>query len=186
MNTRLAIATFLGGGLGVLASCGDTKAAETPPVPAPEKQTLGGIRNLSVTDGFYLSGQCGATDIPLLQQAGVKTVIDLRMPEEDRGFDEAAAVEAAGISYVPMPFQTGQLTDEILDGLRALLNDAGNRPILMHCGGANRVGAVWLAYRVLDQGIDEEAALAEAKAVGLRNEAMEKTALDYVRKNKGG
>ena len=39
---------------------------------------------------------------------------------------------------------------------------------------------MWLPFRVLDQDLGEAAALVEAKAVGLRNPAMEKAALDYI------
>ncbi len=170
-------------GLGLLASCGESEAAVTPS-PAPVKQTLGDIRNLSVTDGFYLAGQPTESDIALLKEQGVKTVIDLRMPEEDRGFDEAKVVADAGLTYIPVPFGSSDLNDEILDQLRAVLNNAENQPALVHCGGANRVGAVWLAYRALDIGLSEEDALAEAKAVGLSSASMEQTALEYVRKNK--
>ena len=181
---NIAISTVLAiTGLGVLSSCGESEAAGTAP-PAPEKQALGSIRNLSVTDGFYLCGQPQESDIALLADKGVKTVIDLRMPDEARGFDEAAVVEAAGITYQSVPFRTGELTDEVLDELRALLNETANQPTVLHCGGANRVGAVWYANRVLDQGIDEETALAEAKAVGLSNAAMEQQAKDYVTRNK--
>ena len=181
----LAISTVLAiTGLGFLASCGESEAAVTPPPPAPEKQTLGEIGNLSFTEGFYLAGQPTEADIALLKEQGVKTVIDLRMPEEDRGFDEAKVVADAGISYIPVPFSSGDLSDAIIDQLRGLLNDSQNQPVLVHCGGANRVGAIWLAYRALDDGLSEEDALAEAKAVGLSSESMEQIALEYVRKNK--
>ena len=179
----VAITTVLAiTGLG-LASCGESEAAMTPS-PAPVKETLGNINNLSVTDGFYLAGQPTEADIALLKEQGVKTVVDLRRPTEDRGFDEAKVVADAGLTYIPVPFGSDELNDEILDQLRAVLNNAENQPALVHCGGANRVGAVWLAYRALDIGLSEEDALAEAKAVGLSSESMEQTALEYVRKNK--
>ena len=181
----IAISTILAfTGLGLLASCGESEAAESPSPPAPEKQTLGEIGNLSFTEGFYLAGQPTESDIALLVEQGVKTVIDLRMPDEPRGYDEAKVVTDAGMSYVSVPFRSSDLSDEIIDRLRDVLKDSQNQPVLMHCGGANRVGAIWLAYRALDHGLSTEDALAEAKAVGLRTESMEQTALEYVAKNK--
>ena len=54
------------------------------------------------------------------------------------------------------------------------------QPLIMHCGSANRVGALWLAKRVLDDGLSTEAALAEADQVGLRNEEMKTRVLEYI------
>ena len=142
--------------------------------------TLGNVRNLNVVDGIYLAGQPQASDIPLLKAEGIKTVIDLRLPTEIRGFDEPKLVEEAGMSYVSIPFDSASLNDEVFDKIRALLNDKANHPVMVHCGGANRVGAVWMPFRVLDQDLGQEDALAEAKAVGLRDSAMEKAALDYI------
>ena len=71
------------------------------------------------------------------------------------------------------------LTDELLDEVRDLLRTA-ERPILLHCASANRVGAVWLAHRVLDGGISMDDALAEAKTVGLKSPALEQRARQYI------
>ena len=54
----------------------------------------------------------------------------------------------------------------------------------MHCGSASRVGSVWLAKRVLQDGWTVEKATEEAKAIGLRSEALEKYALDYIAAHK--
>ncbi|MBI1312566.1 methyltransferase domain-containing protein [bacterium] len=51
---------------------------------------------------------------------------------------------------------------------------------MVHCASANRVGAVWLAHRVLDAKIPVEASLAEARAVGLRTSAYEQRAYEYI------
>jgi hypothetical protein len=50
----------------------------------------------------------------------------------------------------------------------------------VHCGSANRVGAVWLAKRVLQDGWTIEKATEEAKLIGLRSEPLEKFALSYI------
>ena len=54
----------------------------------------------------------------------------------------------------------------------------------MHCGSASRVGSVWLAKRVLQDGWTIEKATEEAKAIGLRGEPLEKFALDYISSHK--
>ena len=52
---------------------------------------------------------------------------------------------------------------------------------MLHCASGNRVGAVWLAYRVLDEGLEPGAALEEARTIGLRSAGYEERALEYVR-----
>ncbi|SVB47316.1 uncharacterized protein METZ01_LOCUS200170, partial [marine metagenome] len=50
----------------------------------------------------------------------------------------------------------------------------------IHCGSANRVGAMWLIKRVKQDGYAVDAALAEAEAIGLSSTALREFALDYV------
>ena len=49
---------------------------------------------------------------------------------------------------------------------------------------SNRVGAMWYIHQVLDNGESESSALEEAKKAGLRSEALEGRAKDYVAQNK--
>jgi hypothetical protein len=51
---------------------------------------------------------------------------------------------------------------------------------LIHCASANRVGAFWMIYRVLEQGWSEDKALAEAERIGLRSPALKQFAHDYI------
>ena len=71
---------------------------------------------------------------------------------------------------------------EVFDQAREQLKTA-ERPILLHCASANRVGAVWLPYRVLDGGLSWDHALAEAKTVGLKSPDYEAKAKDYIQRH---
>ncbi len=131
-------------------------------------------------NGIYLAGQPAPADFAQARKDGVKTVINLRHPAEIKEFDEEQVVEAEGLHYVSIPFkEPEELTDAVFDAVRHQLKTAP-RPILMHCGSANRVGAVWLPYRVLDGGLTYEEALAEAKTVGLKSSDYENTARTYI------
>ena len=100
---------------------------------------------------------------------------------DDRKYDEAKAVGDAGLRFVSLPFKSAQeMDDALFDRTRALLNDASNYPIMLHCGSANRVAAVWITHRVLDQGVDAPTALSEAKLIGLKNAEMEARAMKYI------
>ena len=61
-----------------------------------------------------------------------------------------------------------------------MLGDKKKQPLMLHCGSANRVGAIWLVHRVLDDGIDVDVAVVEAKKVGLRVPSYLEKAKDYI------
>ena len=131
----------------------------------------------------YLTGQPSPDDLKEAQAKGVKTVISLRESGET-DWDEAARVKDLGMQYLHIPFKSPEtLKDEVFDKVRQTLNDSSRHPVLVHCGSANRVGAVWLVHRVLDGGLTYDAALAEAKKIGLRTPAYEEKAKDYIARN---
>jgi uncharacterized protein (TIGR01244 family) len=110
----------------------------------------------------------------------VKTVIDLRKAGELKEFDEPKLIGELGLQYRNIPFGSpDELTDAVFDEARAALNKA-ERPILLHCHSANRVGAIWLAWRALEGGLPYEEALTEAQTVGLKAPALEAKAKDYI------
>jgi len=58
------------------------------------------------------------------------------------------------------------------------------RPLVVHCASGNRVGAVWMALRMLNDGYTEAAALSEARQVGLRDDAFIPIVIDYVQRRR--
>ncbi len=144
-----------------------------------EPYECGNIERLHTQGGVFLASQPAPADIEQAQKGGVKTVINQRHASE-LDFDERALVEKLGMTYEnPAWNGTDELTDELLDRTRALLATA-ERPILLHCSSANRVGAAWLAYRVLDEEAEVDEALEEAKTVGLRSPAYRDRVLEYI------
>lgn len=126
------------------------------------------------------AGQLREEDIGRLAAAGYRAVIDLRHPDEPRGFDEAEAVRAAGLQYVNLPVISGRVTPEDFGRFRALLRDSANRPAVVHCATANRVGAMLVPYLVLDAQRTPERAVAIAQQAGLRSQELADAALAYV------
>jgi uncharacterized protein (TIGR01244 family) len=166
-------------------------APTTAPTTAPVGQgddklapaTCGKIARVSRLADVYLAAQPSPDDLAEAKKLGIKTVINLRPESETKEFKEREAVEAAGLAYVHIPFVADQVTDAVFDQAREQLKSA-KRPLLLHCGTANRVGGVWLPYRVLDAGLSWDAALAEAKTIGLRNPTLEAKAKEYVERHK--
>lgn len=174
----LAVASLL------LVACAHSKGAAAPaPRPAPvpvQPAALGALKKVSTSGDIWLAGQPSAEDLTLLPGLGVKTVINLRPAKEQVDLDEKAQVEGLGLTYVNVPFGSpAELDDGIFAELRRLLATT-DQPFLLHCASANRVGAVWIPFRVLDQGVELEAAVAEAKAIGLKTPEYEAMARDYV------
>ena len=149
-----------------------------------QKASLGATRNVHRYRDFYLAGQPSEADLQEAKNVGIKTVVNLRMPKE-LAFHEKEIVDKLGMAYHnPGISAPEMMTDQLFSKIRGILNDSEHQPVLLHCGSANRVGAIWLAYRVLDGGLSYEAALSEAKTVGLRSPAMEEKAKDYIERNR--
>jgi uncharacterized protein (TIGR01244 family) len=127
-------------------------------------------------------GQPDVEQIEELAAAGFRTVVDLRTADEPRGFDEAAAVRAAGMEYINLPVGT-HIGDETFAALRAILDDAGKGPVLVHCASGNRVGGALIPHLVLDRGIDLETAVRTGFAIGLRTREFAMAGARYVRDN---
>jgi uncharacterized protein (TIGR01244 family) len=162
-----------------LAGSGRGGAADSAAVVA----LLGGTQNAACPlPGVATGGQPDSARFAGLAAAGFRTVIDLRMPDEPRGYDEPAAARAAGLEYRSLPVSPATLSDSTFDAFRALMKDRRRTPALVHCHSGNRVGALLVPWLVLDRHWSEERAVATAEAGGLRTPALKEKALDYVKR----
>ncbi len=142
---------------------------------------LGAAKNVHILKGLYFSGQFSQADVSEIKRQQIKRVISLRTAGEVE-WDEAGAVEAVGLEFCVIPFKSpDSLTDEVFQEVRDALKTNRDKTLL-HCGSANRVGGVWLPYRVLDEGVPLSTALAEARKIGLKSEAYEERAVDYIKR----
>lgn len=136
--------------------------------------------------GIVTGGQPTAEHLAALKRAGCAVVIDIREPMEPQPFRTPDAVAAAGLEYRSIPVGHGAVSDatfgRLVDALREL---AGKQPAFVYCSSGNRVGAGLLPYLMLEQGMDEEAAVAQALRVGLRSAELMEQALEYVRGRQG-
>jgi len=135
---------------------------------------LYGPNATSPEPGVLLAGQPTGEQVQLAAEDGYKTLIDLRMPAEPRGFDEVEAARLTGLVYVNLPVNPATLDQTTIDRFLAAIKRA-QKPVLVHCSTGSRTGALWYAWLVLEKGKTPAAALAEAKAAGLRQpELIEK------------
>jgi uncharacterized protein (TIGR01244 family) len=151
------------------------------------KQERAGIVNFSRVDAVVACG--GATETSALDglaKDGFKSVINLRLASEANANIELNAAHARSLrlNYIHSPFNAAQPEPKVLDEFLAAIANKANQPAYVHCGSANRVGAVWLVKRVLQDGWTIEKATEEAKLIGLRSEPLEKFALSYIASHK--
>lgn len=154
---------------------------------AQQKSTRPGITNFTRVDAVVACG--GATETSALEglkQDGFKAVINLRQATE-RGAnieENRARAEALGLKYVHIPFNASAPDNKPFDDFLTAVADKSNQPVYVHCASANRVGAVWLAKRVLQDGWTVEKATEEARLIGLSAAPLEQFALKYVAEHK--
>ena len=151
---------------------------------AASGQELPPIRNfLQVNADFCTGAQPRPEHLARLKADGVKAVLNLRTPGEHRAEEEKAEVERLGMKYFNIPVIYREPAEAQVDEFLKLTDDPGNRPMFIHCTAAIRVGGFWLIRRVMRDGMTYEAALEEARKVGLVNAPhLEEFARQYLAK----
>ena len=74
-----------------------------------------------------------------------------------------------------------KLIERACELLGSASEDSG---VLLHCASANRVGAIWLAYRVRIESFPLVLARKEAVAVGLKTKVLEKQAIKVLEESR--
>ena len=147
-----------------------------------EEAELGSTRNVHRFGNIWLAGQPTPEDFAEAKSRGIDTVISLRQASEI-DWDEAAKLKELGLNFHPFPLASPEsLTNDVLDRAIGLMDSKREAGTLLHCGSANRVGAIWMAHRVVNDGISLDAAIEEAKAVGLRTPAYQERAIEYIKR----
>ncbi len=163
----LAAVTFMGTGISVTLQAQDD---------VPD-----GIVNYTRVDATVAcAGRTPATAMPGLKELGFVSVINFRT-EGEEGADIPGSQQAAadaGLKYFHIPFRTPtpEATEEFLE----VVANTENQPVYIHCGSANRVGAMWFIKRVKQDGWETTRAMTEAEAIGLRSETLKAFAQAYV------
>lgn len=193
MSTHRHRASSLPAVLVLLGACAGPAEKQPAPSPAPgsgaavlEPFQCGEVQRIHTFQNIFLASQPSAQDFEHARKNGIKTVVNLRHPSELKDFDEPAVVEGLGLTYVSLPWNgPDELTDAVFDRGRELLSTS-ERPLMMHCSSANRIGPIWIAWRVLDGGQTFEQAHAEAVQIGMKTPAYTDKARDYVERRRKG
>jgi len=120
-----------------------------------------------VNDALYRGAQPDLDAMRQLNALGVRSVINLRMPD-DVWAGEAAAAAAGAMTYtnIPLPSLAAPTDEQITRVLAAIL--ALPKPVFVHCQfGCDRTGMVIACYRIQQDRWGNAEALKEAEAYGL-------------------
>ena len=175
---RFLISSFAALSLALLACAGNgaNEPVATLKADVAEVVAAGAVQPVN---GITSSGQPDEAALEVFAESGYAAVIDIRTAGEDRGMDdEQAVVEGLGMDYVLMPVRGSDgITFENAAALDKLI-DSYDGPVLVHCGSANRVGAL-LALQKVAEGMNEEQALEYGREAGMtRLEGAVRKALD--------
>ena len=107
---------------------------------ALESFESGSVDLVDPHDWISLEKQPTAAELEQASKDGVQTVINLRPSASTPDSTSAPIVTGLGMhTRISRSGAQAELTDDIFEESRALLRDA-ERPILLHCASANRVG----------------------------------------------
>jgi uncharacterized protein (TIGR01244 family) len=152
------------GWFGLSACAGDIEATSASPLKVDlENVVAAGV--VRPVNGITSAGQPDEAALRIFADSGYAAVIDLRTDDEDRGLDEKAVVQGLGMDYLSLPIGSDGVSFESARALDELLK-AYDRPVLVHCASANRVGAL-LALRASLRGADNETAMQLGRQGGL-------------------
>lgn len=138
-----------------------------PPEPVIVPADLGEMRNVSRADDLWFGGPPCEADLDLAARRGVRAVIDLSLPEEERRCDVARVSQEHGLAYWRVSEGGDPWTDEAVDRVLSILREAGG-PALLFCGTGGRCAAFVAIHLVVDEGVPLEEALVEARRAGMK------------------
>ena len=127
-------------------------------------------------------GQPTAGALEAFKAAGGTVVLDIRDPMEPRPLDEPETAQRLGLEYVVVPVTAGTMTDPTLERIHDVVRRAGENPIFVHCASGSRVGGAMLPILILEHGLTEDDATAQAMRIGLRSADLLEWGLDYARR----
>lgn len=177
----IAAGAACGGGNEAAPAAAAPEAVAQETAAAAEEGPEGVVNYTRVDATVACAGATPPEAMAEIKARGFASIINFRTAGERGATVDAgqAAAEAAGLRYHHLPFR--EPSAEVAEAFLATVGDPANQPAFIHCGSANRVGAMWLIKRVKQDGWTVDDALAEAETIGLRSEGLTEFALAYVR-----
>lgn len=137
-------------------------------VPFGDKVDATVVNYNRTTPAIATAGELKEGAIPQLARLGFSSIVDLRTPPEGVE-EEKTAAQRNSLRYINIPVGKEPPSSAQIDQFRRWIDEPANRPVIVHCASANRVGTLWAMYR-LTEGISLEEALMEGRTIGMKPE----------------
>ena len=117
-------------------------------------------------------GQPEPAAIPWLAEQGFKTVISLRLDDEEGAniAENRAAAESAGVYYLHLPFDPENSSPVAVEAVLAAIGNKEIQPVFIHCNSATRAAAIWMIGRVTKDGLEIRTAEQEGSLIASKPE----------------
>ncbi|MBE9205759.1 phosphatase [Nostoc sp. LEGE 06077] len=123
-----------------------------------------------VSENLSIAGQVTPEELQQLAQAGFKSVLNLRSPDESGFFhDEQQQAEEAGLEYVNVPLKPSQANQELTELAIEKIENLP-KPILIHCAAGARAGGIALIANAISEGLTYEQVTQKASELGINLE----------------
>ncbi len=140
--------------------------ADYPPL---ESGDFGSMRNVSMCGPIWFGSAPTPEDLDLAARRGVRTIIDLTVPDERGDEDLRPGCHSLEIDYLDAGLPAvDHIGDEAVDLVLSRLGKGESGPILMFCGNGGRCALFVAIYRTVILGVPVEAALVEARHAGMK------------------
>jgi uncharacterized protein (TIGR01244 family) len=143
------------------------------------------MKTTKVRDDVSVGAQPSAGDVQQLARDGFKTVINLRVENEEDGqlspIDEAQMVREAGMEYLHIPVISSQIREGQVDEFRNALENLP-KPVFVHCAKGKRAGLFSLMDQAQSEGWSGKDTVSRAKQMGweITDADLEKFVKEYV------
>ena len=119
-------------------------------------------------DKVYRGGQPTDQGIETLAKGGIRTVLDLRIEDEDRIESEGRLVQNLGMNFISVPLHAVfKPKDRDMNYIESILVDPKFQPVFIHCEqGQDRTGLAIGLFRVFYQHEDPNEAYREMLTYG--------------------
>jgi protein tyrosine phosphatase (PTP) superfamily phosphohydrolase (DUF442 family) len=130
---------------------------------------------LSLTDNLGTSGQPTSAQLAAIKEAGYEVVINLATGTTPRDLpNEADVVATQGMEYIHIPVVWDNPTEADLARFFEVMDATQDKKRFVHCIANMRVSAFMFLYRVLRQGMPQEAARATMSQIWQPNPIWQK------------
>lgn len=150
------------------------RAQEGVPITPAARVHRAGVNNLYEAQRFCFAGQPDEpTLVWLLEDRGVRTVINIRVPGEmtGMGMDARGLAEEYGARYESIPVSVSTFSRADIDRFAEIISASEGR-VLVHCASSNRVGGLWAAYLATHHDVPIEDAIEIGRSAGLSRASM--------------